>query len=55
MTEALKTTRRLLERTGQHPVLSLYFDLDPVEFATGPARASQLRSPIDEAMAETPR
>jgi peptide chain release factor subunit 1 len=49
MTEALQTARRLLEQTGDHPVLSLYLDLDPTEFATAPARATQLRSLIDEA------
>jgi hypothetical protein len=31
------TARRLLERTGGHPVVTLDFDLDPREFATAPA------------------
>jgi hypothetical protein len=43
------TARRLLERTGEHPVISIDFDLDPEEFATAPARASQARALIDEA------
>lgn len=47
MTPAL--ARRLLEQTGQHPVVSLFFDLDPDQFATAPARATQLRSLLDEA------
>ncbi len=42
------TARRLLERSGEHPVVSLIFDLDPERFATAPARATQLRSLIDE-------
>lgn len=41
--------RRLLERTGGHPVVSVAFDLHPEEFATAPARASQARALIDEA------
>jgi peptide chain release factor subunit 1 len=49
MTEALQKARRLLERTGDHPVLSVYFDLDPSEFGTQPARATQIRSLVDEA------
>lgn len=52
MTQTPTTARRILERTGEHPVLSLYFDLDPAEFATPPARASQLSSLVDEAKAE---
>jgi hypothetical protein len=49
MTSATATARRLVERTGGHPVISLDFDLDPEEFATAPARASQARALIDEA------
>lgn len=49
MTKTADTARRLLERTGEHPVISLYFDLDPEEFATAPARATQARSLVDEA------
>jgi hypothetical protein len=41
--------RRLLDRTGKHVVVSLYLDLDPREFATAPARATQIRSLLDEA------
>jgi peptide chain release factor subunit 1 len=49
MTSATDTARRLLERTDGRPVISLFFDLDPEEFATEPARATQLRSLLDEA------
>jgi peptide chain release factor subunit 1 len=49
MSAATKTARRLLEQTGEHPVVSLIFDLDPERFSTPPARATQLRSLIDEA------
>lgn len=55
MPEALNTARRILERTGEHPVLSLYFDLDPAEFATPPARVTQLHSLVDQAKAEIAR
>lgn len=41
--------RRVLERTSGHIVTSLYLDLDPDRFATPPARASQIRSLLDEA------
>ncbi|MGZ4272609.1 MAG: baeRF10 domain-containing protein [Solirubrobacteraceae bacterium] len=49
MSSAVATARRMLEHTGEHPVISLFLDLDPSEFATGPARASQMRSLLDEA------
>jgi hypothetical protein len=49
MSSGPATARRLLERTGTHPVISLDFDLNPEEFATAPARASQARALIDEA------
>jgi peptide chain release factor subunit 1 len=49
MSTAIATARRMLERTGEHPVVSVYLDLDPSEFATAPARATQVRSLIDEA------
>jgi peptide subunit release factor 1 (eRF1) len=49
MKETARQARRLLERTGEHPVVSVYFDLDPDEFATAPARATQARSLLDEA------
>jgi peptide chain release factor subunit 1 len=41
--------KELLARTGEHPVVSLYFDLDPSQFATAPARATQARSLLDAA------
>jgi peptide chain release factor subunit 1 len=39
----------MLEHTGGHPVVSVYFDLDPSEFATAPARTTQVRSLLDQA------
>jgi peptide chain release factor subunit 1 len=48
----MSTAREILERTGEHPVVSLFVDLDPSQFATAPARASQVRSLIDEAERE---
>ena len=41
--------RRLIEYKAEHPVISLYMDLDPERFAIAPARASQIRSLVDEA------
>jgi hypothetical protein len=49
MTTAAATARRMLEHTGEHPVVSLFLDLDPSEFGTIPARASQVRSLLDAA------
>jgi peptide subunit release factor 1 (eRF1) len=49
MSAAVAAARRMLEATGEHPVVSLYLDLDPSRFATAPARATQVRSLIDEA------
>jgi len=49
MSIAVATARRMLEQTGEHPVVSVYLDLDPSRFATAPARATQVRSLIDEA------
>ena len=49
MTTTAEHARRLVERTGTHPVISLYLDLDPTRFATPPARATQVRSLLDEA------
>ncbi|HWE12408.1 MAG TPA: Vms1/Ankzf1 family peptidyl-tRNA hydrolase [Solirubrobacteraceae bacterium] len=49
MTAAAAVARRMLERSGEHPVVSLYFDLEPDRFGTAPARATQLRSLLDEA------
>jgi peptide chain release factor subunit 1 len=44
------TLRRLAELRLDRPVvLSLYLDLDPTEFATPPARATAVRSLLDEA------
>jgi hypothetical protein len=48
MNGASATARQLLQGTGDHPVISLYFDLNPEEFATAPARASQARALVDE-------
>ena len=40
--------KRLLDATaGEHPVISAVFDLDPSQFATAPARATQATSLID--------
>jgi peptide chain release factor subunit 1 len=42
--------KRLLEATaGEHPVISVVFDLNPAEFATAPARATQATSLLDAA------
>ena len=42
--------KRLLEATaGEHPVVSVVFDLNPAEFATAPARATQATSLLDAA------
>jgi peptide chain release factor subunit 1 len=49
MTAATGRARELLARTGEHPVVSLYFDLSPDEFATAPARATQARSLVADA------
>src|SRR5947209_15178257 len=45
----VQTARRLVSRRAGHPVISVYLDLDPERFATAPARASQVRSLLDEA------
>lgn len=44
--------RRLVQHRPGHRVISLYLDLDPERFATAPARASQVRSLLDEAARE---
>lgn len=49
MSTALGRAQQMLDRTGEHPVVSVYLDLDPSQFATAPARASQVRSLIDAA------
>ena len=42
--------KRLLEATAaEHPVISVVFDLNPAEFATAPARATQATSLLDAA------
>jgi len=51
------TTERLRRLAETHPgeggkVLSVYVDLDPSEFATGPARATAITSVLDEAERE---
>jgi peptide chain release factor subunit 1 len=48
----VQAARRLVEQQPDHRVVSLYLDLDPERFATAPARASQVRSLIDEAAKE---
>lgn len=45
----VQAAKRLLERRPSHRVISLYLDLDPERFATPQARASQVRSLIDQA------
>jgi peptide chain release factor subunit 1 len=47
--------RRLLERRPDHRVISLYLNLDPERFATPQARASQVRSLIDQASRQLER
>jgi peptide chain release factor subunit 1 len=42
-----RLARRLVERRPRHRVVSLYLDLDPEEFATSPARESQVHSLLD--------
>jgi peptide subunit release factor 1 (eRF1) len=42
-------TKDLATHRSGHRVVSVYLDLDPERFATPPARASQVRSLIDEA------
>lgn len=51
--EARVSARRLLERTGEHLVISVYLDLERDEFATAPARATEVRSLIDAAHRES--
>jgi peptide chain release factor subunit 1 len=46
---AADPARRLLEHRTGHPIISLYLDLDPERFATAPARATQIRSLVDQA------
>lgn len=46
---SVEQVRRLIEHPVKHRVISLYLDLDPEHFATPPARASQIRSLLDQA------
>lgn len=55
MSTAIADLRRLVEHPGEHRVVSLYLDLDPERFATPPARASQIRSLLDEATRDVER
>jgi peptide chain release factor subunit 1 len=48
VSSGLKEARRLIQYRGEHRVISVYLDLDPERFATGPARASQIRSLLDD-------
>jgi peptide chain release factor subunit 1 len=50
-----QAARRLVQHGSGHLVISLYLDLDPERFATAPARASQIRSLVDEAAREVDR
>jgi peptide chain release factor subunit 1 len=52
VSSATQQVRRLVEHRDGHPVVSLYVDLDPERFATPPARSSQIRSLIDQAVRE---
>jgi hypothetical protein len=49
---AAQAARRLVDVKATHPVVSFYLDLDPERFATPPARATQIRSLLDEARRE---
>src|SRR5438105_15491255 len=49
VSSGVEEARRLVQHRGPHRVVSLYLDLDPERFATPPARASQLRSLLDQA------
>lgn len=51
----VQEARRLVQHRGSRRVVSFYLDLDPEHFATGPARASQIRSLIDQAHREIER
>jgi len=44
-----QVTKQLAAHRSGHRVISVYLDLDPDRFATAPARASQIRSLIDDA------
>lgn len=51
----MQAAKRLLQRRPNHRVISLYLDLDPERFATPQARASQVRSLIDDASRQVDR
>jgi peptide chain release factor subunit 1 len=55
VSSGLQEAKRLVQHRGGHPVISLYLDLDPERFATAPARASQIRSLLDEAARDVER
>jgi peptide subunit release factor 1 (eRF1) len=52
VSSGVQEARRLVAYRGKAPVISLYLDLDPEQFATAPARASQIRSLLDAAAKE---
>lgn len=52
---SVEQVRRLIGHRSPHRVISLYLDLDPERFATPPARASQIRSLLDDAGRELER
>jgi hypothetical protein len=45
----LTAVRRLAEHRFEHPLISLFLDLDPTRFATGAARATEINSLLDHA------
>jgi peptide chain release factor subunit 1 len=47
VSSGVEDVRRLIAHRGQHPVISLYLDLDPEQFPTPSARSTEIRSLID--------
>lgn len=45
----MTSVRELAERRFEHPLISAFLDLDPARFATGPARATEINSLLDQA------
>ncbi|MGH2862049.1 MAG: Vms1/Ankzf1 family peptidyl-tRNA hydrolase [Solirubrobacteraceae bacterium] len=45
----LTATRQLAQRRFERPLISAFLDLDPARFATGPARATEINSLLDQA------
>lgn len=45
----MTSVRELAERRFEHPLISAFLDLDPTRFATGPARATEINSLLDQA------